>query len=658
MILREHAGADDGLRLRRIDTAFVERYVSTVAPTDRLDALVEQLGDVQTATLVEAVRQPGSFTYELKWDGYRMLAVKSGNAVRLVSRKRQDYTKEMAGVARDVAALSTRELALDGEVCALDDRGVPSFQLLQNRLRRRASLVYFVFDLLWLDGKDLRGLPIEERRQLLERVVSGVDRKGSIVLSSASEGDPRAILALACERGLEGIVAKRKGSRYEAGRKPTWLKVKCRLRQELAIIGYLPLLETRDAVGGLLLAVAEADGLVFAGKCGTGFDDQTRASLAKRLERDRIARPAAKNVPAFDGIARFVKPRLVAEVELTEWTPAGNIRHPSFKGLREDKRPEDCVREVPVAVAAPAPVARRAPTKSARIEVAGVSISHPERVLSPTGVTKLELARYYEAIGEHMLPHVQGRPLTLVRWAEGKHTEKGGTYLRHAKAWGPDVLRRVKVREKTKLGEYLVADTVAALVGLAQMDILEIHTWNSRADDVERPDRVVFDLDPAPGIAWKEVVRAAKDVRDRLAALGLQSWVKTTGGKGLHVLVPLVPEASWAECLAFTRAFAQMMVREEPQRFIDIVPKHVRAGKILVDYLRNNRTNTSVAAFSTRARPGAPVSVPVSWDELDADLRDDAWNLHTVLERVKARRWKDPWAAYFQASQRLPRATR
>jgi bifunctional non-homologous end joining protein LigD len=622
-----------------------------VGSKDRLDAIVERVGDVQTATLVKAVPEPAAFTYELKWDGYRMLAVKAGSAVRLVSRKRQDYTKEMASVARDAAEVDADECVLDGEICALDARGVPSFQLLQNRSRRKSSLVYFVFDLLWLDGKDVRGLPIEERRTMLARVVAGVNRKGSIVISSASEGDPRAILALACERGLEGIVAKRKRSTYTAGKKPTWLKVKCRLRQEFAIVGYLPLMETRDAVGGLLLALKdETGGFRYAGKVGTGFDEKTRVAVAKVLERDRVAKPSAKDLPKFDGIARYVEPRLVAEVEFAEWTEGGHIRHPSFQGLREDKTPDECVRETPE-------TPRTTKKKGEREEVLGVSISHPSRVLTPTGITKIELARYYEAVGRHMLPHVQGRPLTLVRWAEGKETEKGGVYLRHAKAWGPDVLRRVKIREKTKLGEYLVADTVEALVGLAQMDILEIHTWSSRADDVERPDRVVLDLDPAPDVTWTEVIDAAKLVRERLEGLGLESWVKTTGGKGLHVLVPLVPEADWDECLAFTRAFAQMMVRADPKRFVAVVPKHVRGGKILVDYLRNNRTNTSVAAFSTRARPGAPVSVPIGWDELTPQLASDAWNIHTVLERLRRRR-KDPWAGYFRARQRLPRSAR
>jgi len=636
-----------------------------------LDDLVARASSVQTATLVKSVPQPDRYTYELKWDGYRIVAVKAAGAVRLVSRKGQDYTREFAEVSRDVAALSAAECVIDGEVCALDARGVPSFQLLQNRLRRRSAVAFFVFDLLWENGEDLRDAPIEVRRERLTALVKGIDRSGTIVLSTASDGDPRAILDLACRRGLEGIVAKQKGSTYAAGRRsPTWLKVKCRLRQELAIVGYLPLLETRAAVGGLLLAVKEEGGFKYAGKVGTGFDERTRVSLAKLLDADRTAKPTARGVPRFDDIAHHVVPRHVAEVEFTEWTEGGHIRHPSFQGLRADKTPDECVREVPidadahapprapVSTAPPEPVspkmrARKATTTD-RVDVAGVSLSHPARVLDPTGLTKLALARYYEEVGPHMLPHVADRPLTLVRWAEGKQTEKGGLYLRHAKAWGPDVLRRVKIREKTKLGEYLVADTVSALVGLAQMDILEIHTWSSRAADVERPDRVVFDLDPAPDVPWREVVRAARLVRERLDALGLASWVKTTGGKGLHVLVPLEPEATWDECLAFTRAFAQWMVREDPKRFVAIVPKHHRSGKILVDYLRNNRTNTSVAAFSTRARPGAPVSVPVAWEELDDPRLRDAWNVETVRVRLAKQR-KDPWREYFRTRQRLPR---
>lgn len=608
--------------------------------------IAKAIGQVQLATLVRAIPNPSAFSYELKWDGYRIVAVKAGDDVRLVSRKAQDYGAEFPDVVADIASLPADECAIDGEVCALDARGVPSFQLLQNRMRRRVPIAFFAFDLLWLDGEDLRDRPIEERRKLLAKLMKHASHTSTLVLSTATEGDWRAVLDLACKRGLEGIVAKEKGSSYVAGRRPTWLKVKCKLRQEFAVVGYLPLLETQDAVGALLLAVREKDGRFhYVGKVGTGFDDETRVRLAELLDRDRSATPTAVGAPKLQGIARWSKPKLVAEVELSEWTEGGHIRHPSYQGLRRDKSPEQCVREVP---AGPGEA-----EEPGRVRVAGVSISHPDRVLDPTGLTKLELARYYEAIAERMLPHVSGRPLTLVRWAEGKKTEKGGIYLRHAKAWGPEVLRRVRIREKTKTGEYLVADTPAALVGLAQMGILEVHTWNSDASDVERPNRVVFDLDPAPDVGWREVARAALLVRERLEALGLASFVKTTGGKGLHVVVPLDPDADWDETFAFTRAFARLMVREDPKRYVDAVPKSARPGKILVDYLRNNRGSTSIAAWSTRARAGAPVSMPIAWEDVTVDR---ARRPFTWKDALAMRDEEDPWARYWTARQKLPRS--
>ena len=619
----------------------------------RVEQIAKAIGQVQTATLVRSIPNGSAFTYELKWDGYRIVAVKAGDAVRLVSRKAQDYGAEFPAVVHDIASLAADECAIDGEVCALDERGVPSFQLLQNRMRRKVPIAFFAFDLLWLDGEDLRGRPIEERRKLLAKVMKRAAKTSTLVLSTATQGDWHAVLDLACTRGLEGIVAKQKGSTYEAGRRPTWLKVKCKLRQELAIVGYVPLLETQDVVGGLLLAVREKDGRFhYVGKVGTGLDDAMRARLARLLDADRSPTPTAVGAPKLHGLARWSTPKLVAEVELSEWTEGGHVRHPSFQGLRPDKRPEECVREVP---ADDAPGAGAANEEAGRVRVAGVSISHPDRVLDPTGLTKLELARYYEAVAERMLPHVAGRPLTLVRWAEGKKTEKGGLYLRHAKAWGPEVLRRVRIREKTKTGEYLVADTPAALVGLAQMGILEVHTWSSTADDVERPNRIVFDLDPAPDVKWREVARAAKLLRERLEALGLASFVKTTGGKGLHVVVPLDPDADWDETFAFTRAFARLVVREDPKRFVDTVPKSARSGKILVDYLRNNRGNTSVAAWSTRARPGAPVSLPIAWDDVmvDRSRRPFTWK-----DAVRMRDDADPWAAYWTTHQELPRVGR
>lgn len=613
---------------------------------DRLEALVRAGFPVMTAVLATTVRDPSRYTYELKWDGYRIVAFKVGERVKLLSRHGRDYTAEFPAVAREVAALPGRELVIDGEVCALDARGLPSFQLLQNR-RRGVPLAYFVFDLLHRDGEDLRGLPIEARREALREAI-GEDRRGALVISTASENDFRSVLDLACSRGLEGVVAKQKGSTYLAGKRPTWVKVKCHARQELAVIGWLPLGGQGKTMGSLLLAVREADGRFhYAGKVGTGFDDRLRAALGEALAKLAVGTPTAVGVPKLGGLARFVRPELVAEVRFTEWTGGGHVRHPSFVGLRTDKRPEECVREVP----------GDPPPSAAGNVVQGIAISNPDRVLAPTPLTKLALARYYEAIAEAMLPHVEGRPLTLLRWDEKEaFGEKGGVFLRHRKAWGPEALRRVSIREKTKVGEYLVADTPAALVALAQMDVLEVHTWNSRVDDVEHPDRLVFDLDPAEDVPFAEVAAAAHHVRDRLAALGLVSFVKTTGGKGLHVVAPLVPSraADVATCLAFAKAFALLLAREAPSRFTATMPKAARRGKIFVDYLRNNRTNTSVAAFSTRARPGAPVSVPLSWDEVDAELAPSRFTPDVVLARVRAAR-VDPWAAYARTKQGLPR---
>ena len=528
---------------------------------------------MQLATLVSEVPHPHRFTYELKWDGYRILAVKVGDAVRLLTRNRKDYTGDLGDVAKAVASLRVHDCVIDGEVCALDERGVPSFQRLQNRGRLAPRLAYFVFDVLVVDGEDVRDEPIESRRRRLARVIGEQKRGGVITISEASDGDPKEILRIACSDGLEGIIAKKKGSAYRAGRGTAWLKVKCKLRQEFAIVGYTPLLETGKHMGGLVLALHhENDGFVFAGKVGTGFSDADRVALAKKLDAIRSNVPTAKNVPRLAGAVRYCKPKYVGEVEFSEWTESGSVRHPSFQGLRPDKKPEECVRERPVspaevqAAAQPTAPARGGKKDEARIDVGGISISHPSRVLNPMGITKLDLARYYEAVAPWMVPHVEDRPLTLVRWSERPIAGKSGIYLRHAKAWGPSQLRRVKIREKTKTGEYLIADTPEALIALAQLDILEIHTWNSVFSDLERPNRVVFDLDPGPNVSGDAVADAAHRICKTLASCGLESFAKTTGGKGLHVVVPLTPKAGWDECLAFTRGIARSVSSESVRK--------------------------------------------------------------------------------------------
>lgn len=564
-----------------------------------LDEIARAYRGAQLATLTEEPPRGPKWAFELKFDGYRIVAMKSGANVRLSSRRDRDWTAQFDPIAKAIAKLRVREIVLDGEVCALDERGLPSFQRLQNRAS--ATLVYFVFDVLMIDGEDLRGMPWHARRARLEALFAKKKIESDrVILSESFDADPSRILKMACDAGLEGIVAKHKDAPYHSARTKTWLKIKCHLREELPIIGWLPYEPDPKSVGALLLGKREDGTMRFAGKVGTGYDEKTRRDLAELLEPDRIKHATATGVPRYGGLVRFVEPVHSAEIVFTEWTNGGHVRHPSFVALKE------------------------------RDAVAGVRITHPERVLDPTGLTKMRLARYYEAIGETMLPHVKGRPLTLVRWAEGREVDKGGVYLRHARAWGPPALRRVRIREKTKVGEYLVADTVAALVSLAQMDILEIHTWNATVDDIERPDRLVFDLDPAPDVPWERVVAAARHVRDRLAGLGMSSWVKTTGGKGLHVVAPVERSAGWDEWFEFSRQFVRVLSHDEPDRYVMTMSKSARRGKIFVDYLRNNRTGTSVAAYSIRAKPNAPVSMPVDWDALD-DLDPQSMTIDEVL---------------------------
>jgi bifunctional non-homologous end joining protein LigD len=606
-----------------------------------MDAIVSLAREVQNATLVDAA-PPGDYVYELKYDGYRILACKSGRQVRLISRREQDWTTDFAEVAAAVADLPEAELVLDGEVVAPDSRGVPSFQRLQNR---SAPFSYVLFDLLRAGGEDVRRAPLEARRARLERLLSSAPP--GLVLSTSIAGDPKLLLEAACANGFEGIIGKRAGSPYRPGRSLDWIKLKCRHRQEFAIIGYVPLTGTRGAVGSLLLALRRGADYVFAGKVGTGFDRRTRSQLAEQLEAHRVASAPARDVPRLAGSPHFSEPRLVAEVKFSEWTEGGHARHPSFVGLRPDKRPEDCVREQPVPPPSPSPSSDDAPV------VAGIRLSHARRKLAPLELSKLELARYYESIADWIVPHVRGRPLTLLRWAEGRPSEKGGVYMRHQRAWGPAALRRVRIREQKKTGEYLVADDLAGVIGLVQMDILELHTWNSTTDHLEHPDRLVFDLDPGPGVTWAALVESAHDFRAALRGIQLESWVKTSGGKGLHIVLPILPLHDWHTCFEFTRVIAAHIAKVDAERFTTSLPKRHRSHKILIDYLRNNRGNTSVAAYSTRANPSATVSTPIAWEELDAGLASEQFTVGSVPQRL-SRLARDPWAEYWTTEQRLP----
>jgi len=616
----------------------------------------------QLATLVDRPPSGDEWFHEIKYDGYRIGARVRKGHVSLYTRNGNDWTASFPQVADAVRRLDLDDALIDGEAAVVLPDGRTSFQAMQNAgdVANRGTVVYFVFDLLRLNGATLEALPLEERKARLRKLVGG-RKTGRIRFSEHIEGSGQAFFDHACRAGLEGIVSKRRDQPYRAGRHGGWLKTKCSKRQEFVIGGFTDPEGMRAGLGALLIGYYDRDRLVFCGKVGTGFTQ--KLALELRATLDRLEQKPSPFTPPPEGRlgrdAHWVKPDLVCEVVFTEWTTDGKIRHPSFQGLRADKKPKQVTREKP-AVRQPAampafkPRPRTRGTAASRSDertVAGVAISHADRVVYPDPrLTKLDVARYYESIAAWIVPHVAGRPLTLVRCPEGISGDC--FFMKHSKLWAPPALRRVRIKEKTKLGEYLIADDIAGVVSLAQMGVLEIHTWNSVFEEVERPNRIVFDLDPGEQIEWPDVVRSARMVRDALAALQLESYVKTTGGRGLHVVVPLAPHADWAQCLEFSRALSERFEAAQPDLYTTAFAKAGRARKILIDYLRNNRTNTSIAAYSTRARAGAPVSVPLTWDELRTSVRPESFTVLTVPKRLEKLKG-DPWNTYSKSRQKL-----
>jgi bifunctional non-homologous end joining protein LigD len=626
--------------------------------------------DPQLATLVKAPPSGEEWVHELKYDGYRIGVRLDEGHVQLLSRRGKDWTAQFPELVAAAKKLKARQALLDGEAAVVLDDGRTSFQALQNFFGGdRRGLVYFAFDLLFLDGEDLRARPLEERKERLAHLLRA-SGAGLIRVSEHMAGNGPAFFAEANRMGLEGIVSKQRGQPYRGGRTTSWLKAKCIREQELVIGGFTDPEGSREGIGALLLGVYAEGRLAFAGKVGTGFSMKVARELRKKLEAiEQKACPFDPPPTGPDRLAHWVKPALVAQVKFGEWTSDGKVRHSVFLGLREDKAPQDVVMEVPRAEAAATttpsastavPLKRKATisSKHKRVEVAGVSLSNPDRVLYPkVGVTKLELARYYESIEASILPHVIGRPLSLVRCPKGLTGEPDACfYMKHSEVWAPAALRRVSIKERTKRGQYLVVDDLAGVIALAQMDCLEIHTWNSLADHVEHPDRLVFDLDPGPEVPFAQVIEAAHLVRASLQSLELDSFVKNTGSNGLHVVVPLAEPTTWEDGFEFTRRLSLAIVKSRPARYTIDVPKAGREKKILIDFMRNGRGSTSVAAFSTRARDNASVSVPLAWDELSPRIRSDHFTVRSLPQRLAGLR-RDPWEGYARTKQRLDAAT-
>lgn len=593
----------------------------------------------QLATLVAGPPRSGDWLYEVKHDGYRMLARIGEGEALLFTRTGRDWSAKLPRLVRSLEALGLHESWLDGEIVVPGREGRSSFQALQNAFEegRDAAVVYYVFDAPFLEGQDLRALPLRERKRRLSRFVSSKG-KGNLRLSEHLAGTAEDIFAEACRLGLEGLIGKEAGAPYLSGRTKSWIKLKCRQRQDFVIGGYTAPGGSRPGFGALLVGVHDASGkLHYAGKVGTGFDERRLASLSRKMHLLKAARSPFVEAPKEKSVT-WVKPRLVAEVAYAERTAEGLLRQASFMGLREDLPAKSVGEEKPLDTAS-------APAS------ASLKITHPERLVWPSlGITKLDLVRYYENVGERFLPHLKGRPLTLVRCPDG--AEAKCFYQRHLlMGASPGDLRTFK-RERSSKGAYLYVDTLEAVISAVQNGAVEFHTWGATVPQTKRPDRITMDLDPGPGLAWKSLAEGARLTRALLEGLGLRSFLKTTGGKGLHVVAPVKPELEWDEVKDFTRRLAAMLVRARPELFVDKMAKERRAGRIFVDYLRNAETASAVAAFSARARPGAYVSTPLAWEELGAaDLRTK-FSLKTLPRRL-ARLGADPWEAYPRTRQAI-----
>jgi bifunctional non-homologous end joining protein LigD len=641
--------------------------------------------DVEKATLTSAAPDGDEWLHELKLDGYRVLAyLRRGKRVRLSTRNGNDFTARAPAVVAELAGLAADEAVLDGEMVVLRPDGVTDFQLLQNALGSGSAgdIVYYAFDLPYLDGLDLRGVPLEARKQELKDLLSRTPR-ARVRLSDHIVGDGPAFLEQACAAGAEGIVAKRRDSVYRGTRTRDWLKIKCLARQEFVIGGFTEPSGSRAHLGALLIGFWEDGELHYAGKVGTGFTEESLRELYAKLAPLERKGPRFANPPrgAITRGVHWVEPKLVAEIEFTELTSDRRLRHPTFRGLREDKSARTIGLERP----SPGPAKSSSPPRakpgtaatkratgraskkksvtgaverSAKPAVTGqlpegFRLTHPERVLYPeAGITKQDLALYYAAIAPWMIPHVADRPLTIVRCPQG-HT-KSCFFQKHAQKGQPDAIRIVPIEDEDGPADYTYIHDADGLLALAQMGVLELHTWGAHVRNPERPDLIVLDLDPHEDVPWEQVVETAELLRGLFEQLDLESFVKTTGGKGLHVCVPFQSRLGWDEVKTFCQSIAEALVHDAPERYVATMSKAKRTGRIFIDYLRNGRGATFIAPYSTRARPGAPVALPVAWDEV-AKVHPGSFTLKTVVAHVENRA-RDPWARINEVKQTLTRA--
>ncbi|TGE34376.1 DNA ligase D [Desulfosporosinus sp. Sb-LF] len=611
--------------------------------------------DVQLAKLVSSVPKGEDWLYELKYDGYRILTYIEGNSVRLITRNGHDYTKRFQDVVDSLVGWADgRAMILDGEMVITDSAGKTDFQALQNYLKNPQSkkLTYIVFDLLALDGADLRGHRLIDRKETLETLLK--DAPENFHYSRHVRGNGTESFHAACERGMEGIVGKKADSVYSGARNGDWIKLKCDTRQEFVIGGYTLSARKTSGISSLLLGIYEGEDLVYAGRAGTGLSEADMKELEGKFAGLKRREPSFKlpPKPRSQETITWLEPELVAEIKFAEWTQEHLLRQASFKGLRIDKNPRDINKEKADEEIQPSSSGNRTEravkANANSLIIEGIKISNPDKVIfNDSAITKGDVIRYYAQVAERMLPYVSRRILSIVRCPKG--ISQTCFYKKHP---GPGSLGIVTIPISTGGGEmedYFYIENTSGLIAEAQMGTLEFHIWGSRVDELEKPDMMVFDLDPDEGMDLSTVRQGVRDTKTILAELSLNSYLKTSGGKGYHVVVPLKPAVAWEKFHGFARLVAEVMEQKWPDRYTSNVRKAKRTNKIFIDWIRNGRGATSIAPYSLRAREGAGVSMPIAWDELDTV----APNGINMVEALRRNGGNDPWSGFYRNNQGL-----
>ena len=636
--------------------------------TKRGEQQLPEFQPPQLATLVTEIPQGDEWLFEMKYDGYRALAAVAGDQVRLYTRNANDWTTQFQSLVGPLSKLTRGSALLDGEIVAFKD-GRTDFSTLKDALSSGADLTYFIFDLLEQDGEDLRSLPLLERKERLAKLIGKRSQNDAIHYSDHIIGKGEQFFESMREGGYEGMIAKRGDDPYRGERTRSWLKIKTGQRQEFVIGGWRPS-DKKKTFASLLLGSWDKGKLIYHGRVGTGWNTKDAAALQKSLDsRARKTNPFENAPRDIARRAKWVTPDLVAEIAFTEFTPDAIVRHPSFLGLRRDKKASEVTLELPKDAKAAKPKAKAGAKAKARgpkvkplaftdemgIDSAkrlGVKLTSPDKQVYPeAGITKAQLVAYYEAVAEPMLRHIAKRPLSLVRRPTGSNRP---FFQKHDSGGFPDAFKKVKIAETTGTTDiYLYVEDSAGLAACVQMSALELHIWGSHIDKLEHADRIIFDIDPDEGLDFNATKAAAKDIRDRLQDLGLQSFPMVTGGKGIHVIAPLRRTLEWPDIKQFCHDFAEKLARDEPDRFTSNIRKATRKGRMFIDYLRNERGATAVCPYSTRAKPGCPVATPISWDEVD-DLA--AANVFSLGEASARAQGPDPWPDYFEVSQAITKS--